>query len=134
MRLGDWQAMCSRVGPSWRTCGSASRGAAKSRRSPHRKRAKENAMRRALLTLAALAATALASGTAQAAPGRGGYGGYPAPPSYSFHNYQPYNSWAGRDDSDSFSAGVRRIMANHSRYRYNPHPRSFYKSPPSPYD
>ena len=84
-------------------------------------------MRRVVITLAAIAVVGLATSSAWAGNGYGGRGGQR---SYGYGYYPP----AQRYYSDSHSAAVQRIMAAHSRYRYNPHPRSFYKSPPHPYD
>jgi len=89
-------------------------------------------MRRVVLTLAALTAVALTTGTTLAGHGYGGYaGGY-----YGARTYRPYqgrSSWE-YGGVNSHAAAVKRITAAHSRYRYNPHPRSFYKSPPHRYD
>ena len=59
------------------------------------------------------------------------YGGH-----YGRGSYRPYRSYSSwhYGGVNSHAAAVRRIMATHSRYRYNPHPRSFYKSPPHRYD
>jgi hypothetical protein len=106
---------------------------------------KENVMRRVVLTLAALAILGLAAGTAHAGqryraypggPGQYGgyYGGYVDSGAYGYGFYG--GAWNYGYDSNplSFPAAVSRVRAKYSTYRYNPHPRSYYKSGPSPYD
>jgi hypothetical protein len=104
-------------------------------------------MRRVVLTLAALAVVGLAAGTAHAGQRYRGYSGGPVQPAqygyYGGYGYSaPYGygyysgawSYGYRPDSFSFPEAVRRVQAKYSTYRYNPHPRSYYKSGPSPYD
>lgn len=107
-------------------------------------------MRRALLTLAALAIVGLVSGTALAGHGYRGTRGYRGPrgpqlygsyysyqaPAYGYYGPGAYEFFSrGYDGSSSpFLQALRRVQANHSRYRVNPHPRSYYKSPPLRYD
>jgi len=81
-------------------------------------------MRRVVLTFAALVTVGLATGTAWARHGYSGYG----PGNYRSYN-SSYSSW-DYGGVNSHAAAVRRIMAAHSRYRFNPHPRSMYNAPP----
>lgn len=116
---------------------------------------KENAMKHVVLPLAALAVVGLATCTASAAQEFHGYlefhaysGGYHGR-QYSSYRRPDYGSrggyYGGRQGyyggqyygsrmpyyrSDPHTEAVRRIKANYSRYRFNPHPRSYYKSPP----
>jgi hypothetical protein len=95
-------------------------------------------MRRALVVLAVVAMLGIFAGTAWAGgpyggPAYGPYGGQ----GYGLYPVQPYYGYGlipNRGDEDSFSAQARRIRAYHSRYRVHTHPRSLFKSPPSPYD
>ncbi len=97
-------------------------------------------MRHATWILAAVAIMALATTTAQAGNSyRGGNRGYGA--IYGSHHGSQCNIHSGYGRGyggnrgygsyrlDPHTASVRRIMANHSRDRYNPHPRSMYKGP-----
>ena len=81
-------------------------------------------MRRVVLTLAVLALVGLTARSAFAASRYGGprgYGGYSSRLGY-------YSS--GQFGYGSHLEAARRIMAYHSRYRYQTHPRSSYNSPP----
>ncbi|MHC4177459.1 MAG: hypothetical protein ACYSWU_08130 [Planctomycetota bacterium] len=95
-------------------------------------------MRRLVLTLTTLAVVGLAAGTALAGHGYRGYGRgygrnvYGGYGGYGRHQYS--RSWGPSFGSSLFSQQVRRVQANHSRYRYNYHPRSYYNSPPHRYD
>jgi hypothetical protein len=106
---------------------------------------KENVMRRVVLILAALAVLGLAATTAEAgqryraypggpAPYGGYYGGYVAPGGYGYGFYGGAWSYGYNANPLSFEAAASRVRAKYSPYRYNPHPRSYYKSGPSPYD
>ncbi|NQU20169.1 MAG: hypothetical protein HQ567_02725 [Candidatus Nealsonbacteria bacterium] len=105
-------------------------------------------MRRVLLTLAVLAIVGLAAETASAWHGpnqRGGpqaYGGYGnygtnyypyRPPTSQAYMYPGHYGGYSSQQVQSFPASVARIMAAHSRYRYQAHPRSFYNEPPPGY-
>ena len=103
-------------------------------------------MRCVVLTLAALAIVGLASSSANAGHARGrqsGYVGHQGYPQYSAGcqnqsnrytpsrryspslRYSPYAPYIGMTHEES----VRRIMAKHSRNRYQTHPRSMYNEP-----
>ena len=56
---------------------------------------------------------------------RGGYYGGGSP---------YYHNGYGRSRMETHDSAVRRIKATHSRFRTTYHPRSFYNSPPHPYD
>ncbi len=109
-------------------------------------------MRCVVLTLAALAILGLTSSSANAGHARGRQSGYGGHQGYSQHSagcccgccrpqsshyrpsyrqspslrYSPYAPYIGMTHEES----VRRIMAKHSRYRYQTHPRSMYNEPP----
>ena len=105
-------------------------------------------MRSVLLTLAVLAVVGLAAETAPAQYQHGGpaaYGAYGGHGGYGIH-YYPYRPPVQRaygypgqygvyssQPGLSFEASVSRIMAAHSRYRYQTHPRSLYNAPPPGY-
>ena len=97
-------------------------------------------MRHVTWILAAVAILALTTTTAQAGNSyRGGSRGYGA--IYGSHHTPHCDTHSGYGRGygnyraprsyrlDSHTASVRRIMANHSRDRYNPHPRSMHKGP-----
>ena len=106
-------------------------------------------MRPALLTLTALAVVGLAAGTALAGHGYrgygsgcgsnsyGNYGDYRSYGSYGNYgcrgNYRHYGSRGSTYSSRSHVEAVKRVQANYSRGRYNPHPRSNYTTPPYRY-
>jgi hypothetical protein len=97
-------------------------------------------MRRFILILTAAAALGLTCGIARA----GGPGEVFAPNyGYQVNNY--YGGWQGQPYrpraesyypgcSESYAAGVQRIMAAHSRYRYFAHPLSLQNAPPTQAD
>ncbi|MBN2475169.1 MAG: hypothetical protein JXB62_11210 [Pirellulales bacterium] len=89
-------------------------------------------MKRVVLTLTVLTAIGLASATAFAGGGYRGYGRHYGNPYYLPGYGQGY--YSDSRGVNSHAAAVKRIMASHSRYRFNPHPRSNFKSPPHPYD
>ncbi len=92
-------------------------------------------MKKALCTLAVVAIVTLVSSTALAEPGRyRGYSGYSYGGGYGHGGYYGHGYGGGyRYRSNSHSDAVLRIQANHSRYRYYSHPRSYYNSPPYRY-
>lgn len=108
-------------------------------------------MRRFVATLAAVAVVGFATSTASASDGYHEYGGYieyhgyhayggwqghhyrPYPQYYSYPPVRSYRSPARSYGFETYNEAVRRIMATHSRFRYSPHPRSYYKSPPYMY-
>lgn len=104
-------------------------------------------MRCVVLTLAALAIVGLTNSSALAGHGHGrqssGYGGYQGYSQHSAgcrcgycgHQSNHYTSSYRYSSSRSYldmthDDHVRRIMAKHSRYRYQTHPRSMYNEPP----
>ncbi len=99
-------------------------------------------MRRVLLGLAVVALVGLAADTAfgggRHRGDRGSRGYYGAPAyGYSYGYGYGYGYYSGHgaygQSSLSFPAAVARIRAKYSNYRYNPHPRSNYKSGPALY-
>lgn len=118
-------------------------------------------MRPLVLTLAVISVIALAARTAEAQYGRSGGGAYRG--YYEYRGYHEYSGYDGRGSRGAYYApsrsygrshyqpsyrrygssqsyfplshaqAARRIMADYSRYRYSPHPRSLYKSPPVRY-
>ena len=79
-------------------------------------------MRHVILVLAVLAVASLSTSAALAWSGHGGSyhnGSFNGSPGYRSYGYL----------GTSHAASVARVMSKHSRYGYNPHPRSLCKSP-----
>jgi hypothetical protein len=93
-------------------------------------------MRCFILTLTAAAALGLVCGIARAQnPGQDYGSGYAPNYGYQVNNY--YGGWGPQTyypGSADYSAGVQRIMAAHSRYRYFTHPLSLQNAPPTQAD